>query len=244
MKLLLSLIFVLSIQNVYAIRKGVKTLHSKHPYLVELKIGIGTCSGVRISKNSILTAAHCFKQKPRSFTIKYIANGKIYAQKAYGKKVIYKGRELSEELAIIPFTPTKTEIEFTPLKIFAYTPGRLLPQTHLSIMGFGMNTKGQRAFRKGVIQFKKDYLNVNYSFPMMLNEPIKKLNQLPCPGDSGGPVFINQEEETKLLGIVSFISSDKQNIAAFDSQKQCQLANVAAYIPLNLHLEFLSRYLD
>lgn len=227
-----------------AIRNGQSQKHTHHPYLVKFQINTGTCSGVRISKNYILTAAHCFQRKPKSFRISYIANKKIYTQKKLTKNIIFKGRNYSEELAIIPFTPTSFEESFTPLPIFPYKPGLIPFNQVLSIFGFGTNQYDRRAFRSGKMAFKQDFKNSKYTYPMILTNPFKNTNQIPCPGDSGGPLFIDNKGETQLIGIVSFIAASKRNLQGLEQKDQCALADRAAYIPLHYHLDFLQRYLD
>jgi len=245
-KLFVALLIIVSF-NAFAMRNGKKMKHVSSPSLVHLQIGQGTCSGVRISKSFILTAAHCFKKNPKKFTIRYINGSKIIIEKIHYSDVIIKGTDLSEELAIVPINaPELPEDQvITTFPIYPYEPNHFFLTDEFTIAGFGMNQSGSiGTLKEGQVTFKQDYRrSANPDLQMLVVQP-KKSNDFPCPGDSGGPIFSYKGGEKSLVGIVSFIASSKVNLQNYEPQEQCRLANLASYIPISMHMDFLQRFLD
>lgn len=246
-KYLLVILTVLVSANSYAIRNGSAVNHRDQHNLVRLAIGSGSCTGVRISRDFILSAAHCFRGNPKKFTVHYINGTTKVKERVAFSDVIIKGKNLSEELAIIPINPPElaADVDHTFYPVYHYDFDSFTLLDEFAIFGFGIDSRGSLGqLRAGRVRFLQHYVvPAKYTYPMMLVSPHKE-DSFPCPGDSGGPIISKQNGIEELVGIVSFISSTKTKVEHLEQSEQCKRANVASYIPLNLHLDFLSRYLD
>ena len=228
--------------NCFAIRNGVMKSHIHHPYVVKLEMNNSICSGVRISEDYIVTAAHCFRDNPRRFTVRYINHeGYRYYTKLYMNSVKIKSTKLEEELAVIKLN-AGAFVKYPEIK--TVQRGDFNSESLFEILGFGFNERGQEGkLRQGELNYALEFFRGADKYTMLQMKPTKD-DQLPCPGDSGGPLFINEEGDRKLVGIVSYITDLDDRIDVNDDvTDQCKFADRATYIPLSEHMDFLKDYL-
>jgi hypothetical protein len=232
---LLVLFLILNITNAFAIRQGSERVNSGQH--VQITGGSGHCSGVRIHQNFILSVAHCFQRKDQIAKVSFIENKKLITQNIAVSDVIIKGTTSSEELAIIPIISNDTKY---------IAPKITLKQNFkrsqiFSIWGYGVKTDaGVGQLRTGHVKYNSSYRPAGRD-NMLVMKPTPN-NQLPCPGDSGGGLFL--DDEKTLVGIASFINNPHQSLRGKSIQEKCTIATRAYYIQLSHHMPFLSRYLD
>ena len=233
---------------VFAIRNGQKV---EKDYVGKISIGKSICTAVRVHEDHFLSVAHCFTQtSASSFKIKYKNGGKEITEKIQINDVIIKGHSTGEELTIIPINPKLDPLENEIIDISLDLPNQ---NDILNAYGYGYDHNGNSGSLKlGELSYKSMYVNDGHL--MMITKPGDK-NQLPCPGDSGGPL-LNQDG---LIALVSFINnSDKKLDPEKEEQRQrrrrnfsfnkytyvCKEANQAYYILLREHLDFLNQHLN
>lgn len=93
-------------------------------------------------------------------------------------------------------------------------------------------------------------------FDMLVLKPLRKKdiangsseveNQLPCPGDSGGPLYkVLSNGEHVLVAIISNITAPSKIVKQTETlpgHKVCAKATAAKYIPVALHADFLKQF--
>jgi secreted trypsin-like serine protease len=245
-KVVLILLITIS-SSAFAIRNGTVVSKRAHPTLVHFKIGSNTCTGIRISYDYALTAAHCFSNLAWKTKIKAtFMNGKILLSKRISiKKVTIYGEDSSVfDLAAVEITPKKGSLENTVIAALDTTTiSELSLNESFKIYGFGLNQAGSLGkLRTGDVSFKELYYRD--VLPMIKVIPTKS-NTLPCPGDSGGPLFkVDEAGIQKLVGVISFISSSTESLIKKDQKVQCEKADRAYYVPIVDHMNFIEKFLD
>ncbi len=235
-------LFFLLLTNAYAIRNGYTT--NLPDNVVTLKIHDSyACTGLRISQNYIITAAHCMtspvpsgldRRKKNRVVISYADNNDVYSTTTKTSKAIIKSYKNSKEIAVL-YIPSKNKNYKAP-KISTRSADIYLNNN--IFYGFGFTEKG------GFMKLRKGYLNSSGTdrfngHTMLVMRPGNQ-NHQPCPGDSGGPLFT---PDRKALGIVSFVNSSNQSLSGLSPKSQCQKANRSYFIYLAEHLDFLAPYL-
>lgn len=239
MKILFILAVLISLPA-HAIRYGTK---ANNKLVAHIKVGDATCTGVRIHRDFIATAVHCFSRRSvRRYKISYWdGNVKINARK-YTSNVIFKGENYGEELALIPLK-SKNDRFKAPM-IYR---GELDPAEPLKIYGYGMTYDGViDNLHSGSVFFHHHYYY--RGFPMVVVRPGER-NQSPCPGDSGGPLFKEIDGEYQLVGVVSFIRNSEGRLSPRSNDerlklKACQIGDRAYYVKLSEHQDFLDQHLN
>jgi hypothetical protein len=246
MKLKLVLfIFTFSLPT-FAVRNGMPT---HHPALALLKFSKGrVCTGTRISKDYIISAAHCFKASSKRYRIQYYNAGKLIKAKMLTKFVKIKSRKFYEEYALIKTLPNPEEPfpeEIMPVKALSLTDFHI--NNVLKIYGFGHTGNGNLGtLRSGELEFSSTYVEKNDSKQMLVMRPTNT-DHLPCPGDSGGPLIYTDELGKEfMVGNVSFISNSDINVAkslqGVDEIQQCLLSNRAYYLSIKENLDILKPF--
>lgn len=237
MKYLLILTLFLSITSVFASRNGTSVDRFERPYMVKIKVGRSTCSGVRISYNYVLTVAHCFtSSKKRKFTAYYIdgVNGNTLVYESIRtRKVIYNGHSSGEELAVFPISAISVVTPKLPRLYHNF----IRYGNEYDFFGFGYNTNGSIGELLKAKQ-KYTYTHMHDGHKMTVTTPTSS-NQQPCPGDSGGGLFDGED----LLGIISFVNSSSQSIEGLTPVQQCSKANRSYFIGLSEHKSFVQKFL-
>jgi hypothetical protein len=223
-------------QAAQAVRYGT---HTEHPLVARLDIGDSICSGVRVHRDFILTVGHCFKKGIKRFNLSYRDGNLNIKAKKNTSQVIFKGRGLSEELALIPIQSRNDEFqapEFLSLD-------QIAAEDIYQIYGYGMNFAGRLGTqRKGEVYFQQILSHKNHKMLVVKPGPIQ---QLACPGDSGGPLFKQINGSEKLIGVVSFINHSQRQLGSHAGKlKACQQANQAFYIIISEHQAFLQQHLN
>jgi hypothetical protein len=159
--------------------------------------GIYTCSGVAVSRQTILTAAHCLEGK--------IIKTRVFTEELYDPKK--EGWEIRQFELHPSYDPGFSFYQFDIAKI--YLKKRLPSFINIYPTHKGINQKG-RIIRVGfgkrngenirtlVIPILK---NINHK-----NGLLELYDENSFSGDSGGPIFITIDNQIFLIGIHSTLS--------------------------------------
>lgn len=165
--------------------------------LVEVtrKNGIFTCTGVAVSSKVVLTAAHCLEGK--------VEQVKIFPQKKYNQKLSHfnaKSYELHES-----YNPKKSQYKSDIAKI--YLENNLPADINIPPL-FSQGTISGKLFRLGFGGRDDQNIRTQLSLePRSLQNEVLELNdQYSLSGDSGGPIFLEQDQKIYLLAIHSTLS--------------------------------------
>lgn len=233
------LIGILFSSHAFAVRYGTKSYNN---LVAHIKVGDATCTGVRVHRDYIMSAGHCFRNKSTSkYTVVYMDGTIKITAKKFISGVIIKGQSLGEELALIPLISINDDFVAPDF----YLDQTLLPGMY-DIYGYGMDYNGNIGTqRTGKVEFKKTY---QYDGHKMLVVKPGKQNQNACPGDSGGPLFRTIDGKETLVGIVSFINHSERRLVSRGRDEAklqaCQIANQAFYVLLREHQEFINQHLN
>ena len=163
--------------------------------------GVFTCTGVAISSNIVVTAAHCLDGeilKVRIFTDSfYNRNNKSLVVKGFKTHPNYKPKS-SQYLADVAkiFLDEKLPSNIKILPIFRDT----IVYGNLYRFGFGeRNKKNLRTV-------------ITPTFRMMdlQNKTLELYDTFSYSGDSGGPIYLKQNNETYVLAVHSTLSFGPQ----------------------------------
>ncbi len=163
--------------------------------------GVFTCTGVAVSPTLIVTAAHCLEGeilKVRIFTESfYDKNNKSLSIKKYTIHPLYKSkssRYLSDLAKISLEENLPANIKILPIFKMQIVTG--------DIFRFGFGERNKKNLRTVTTpKFKR----------MDLANKIIELNDtFSYSGDSGGPIYLKQDNETYILAIHSTLSFGPQ----------------------------------
>jgi hypothetical protein len=249
-------VFFLYSSLIFASYKGQKVYN---PRLVELSMG---CIGTLINTNTVLTAAHCFSDKLETKKVlgKYyqerdIKLGKVSTYNSQNKKPHFQYKILS--FTVHPKfdyeqfeQPTALQVNLNDIAIVKI---KNLKKTDLQLLDFPLKIAAINLlsnFKGHSYSNKKPY--DTYAIPLILEQQtnthevyfkffknffqrvfkIKKRGLL-CPGDSGSPLFQqNEQEQLEFVGLVSRGSS-------FFSK--CQAATHVMYTLIAPHLNWITQ---
>lgn len=170
----------------------------------------GNCSGVLISEDLILTAAHCIPPNPRSLTIIFDSNLNN-AQQSNMRSVI--------SATTTPYWPTHSRnlknkgdlaiIKFQGSIPNGYKQAYLLTnsayigdRSYTLLAGFGINSTNQIGSSSGILRETFTTITqANYSSTEVMISQLGGRGT--CSGDSGGPAFILINGTYFLWGITS-----------------------------------------
>lgn len=243
--------------NAYAIKNGINTTYSEYQNIVHLRIGQSICTGVRVSPYFVMTVSHCFKGKNfTSFNVTYLDDStntkfKLTNERIYHYDIIYKSfNKLDREIAIFPinpFYPDGFSADAIIMKLEEILENRLG-----TIVGFGTNTsknsfglkRGQVSI--GTLTYEDQYLTgTREDNPQVLYiHPLVDSNQLACPGDSGGPLYIEKNGKRYLVGLVSRILAKKTRRPDKSPEGYCKRGVKSIYLPLMFHKDFIANNSD
>ncbi len=171
---------------------------------VALLVLVGTsfeeCSGAYISKTALLTAAHCFENRPTQVIVG--SQGNVRDGVRYAVHPLYDGKVGSPyDMAILR---VDQPIVGDPLPVLVSS--QPLVGDEVVVLGYGFDSEGQEGLAR--IQDGQAALRATYSRfggPLMGTTSIVSSGEgSPCSGDSGGPVLArNAKGEFGIIGLTS-----------------------------------------
>jgi secreted trypsin-like serine protease len=163
--------------------------------------GVFTCTGVAVSSNIVLTAAHCLEGE--------IKGVRVFTQESYNPKqtsLTIKSYKLHPN-----YKPEKSRFKSDIAKIIMAEP--IPPFVHLIPIYEGNMVSGQLyRFGFGERNNKNNRTVITPKFRKMnLKEKILEVDdKFSRSGDSGGPIFMQRGQEIYLLAIHSTFSHGPQ----------------------------------
>jgi len=157
------------------------------------------CSGVRLNKTTILTAAHCLNEFVFSVSVELASGERIMPSKiTLHPEATNRGSLFINDVALLTISPPDGEIPPPTVSI----ADRVTTGDSLTILGYGVtdgaNQTGSGVLRIGEMQVDDvttDLIFSDYAPPAQSNT---------CFGDSGGPAFVEDGDgRLALAGITS-----------------------------------------
>lgn len=182
----------------------------------ELPQGEALCTGSIISKNLILTAAHCVDHNPTKVKIIFASNiKKANADQLRDVTAIYQNPYWNKmdsakkgDLAILQFDG-KLPVGFSPVH-FASTNFKLKAGDAVVFAGYGV-TNGQRHSGSGVLRTTKTQV---IEFKSETEVVTDGRRTSVCFGDSGGPAFSLINGQMVQWGVASEVLNQSCNQAS------------------------------
>lgn len=169
--------------------------------------GIFTCSGVAISPTLILTAAHCLEGE--------IKNVRVFIQETYNPK--HPFFEISKFKIHPEYNSKKSAYQNDLAKII--TKNKLPSLIHIHSIHSGKSLNGT-LLRFGFGERNKKNVRTVISPTLRGIDHTSKIlelnDQFSTSGDSGGPVFIKEDQNIKLLAIHSTFSHGPEGNFSFN----------------------------
>lgn len=194
------------------------------------------CTATMITKNTAITANHCLFPNVAVSTMTVVIGGVSQELTAVKREVLTSA--LNQEIALIRFKEEVRGIQFPKLS-------EQFPASGSVVLGVGFGTSGKYPRNDGKLSgtFKVS-LSQSFIFgagtqPMIEVVPGNSKSQLPCSGDSGGPLFSATGD---LLGIVSFgIGSPGDTLYSQRETMvdQCQKTRKSYYVPIASNLAWI-----
>lgn len=168
-KILFALIAVILSSPANAVRDGIETLRTTDNFanIVRITVGTNTCSGTRITFDTVLTAAHCFGEDSgrSSFKVEYLNGEVTITEKLRVYDVTIKSRDLDQELAVFKIHPMFGDSSlYVPTLIYDYKSHDFLEGDKMIMAGYGMdNSENTTTLKYGVLKYHHSKSSVTTS---------------------------------------------------------------------------------
>lgn len=152
-----------------AVRDGIGTTRTTNNFanLVRITNGPNTCSGTRITFDTVLTAAHCFgEDSGRSkFKVEYLNGNVNITETIRVSDVVIKSRALDQELAVFKIHPQYGNASlFKPTVIYDYKTREFNKGDKLLMVGYGMdNSESTSTLKYGTLKYSHSNFSVTSS---------------------------------------------------------------------------------
>jgi trypsin len=185
------------------------------------------CTGTIVSKQDVLTAAHCISPHPQSmnviFELNAFAAGKdpvtLNILKAFVHPPTPHQKKLQNDLGWIRLQGPLPE-GAKPARLDLEDSEPVQSQKSLLVLGFGRTTglesadpsdlSGAGVLRSAWVQVQ------NLDVSKQTFSVLQKAGHGVCSGDSGGPIFRTSEAEPVLVGVASAVDRIKNDPSAAD----------------------------
>lgn len=212
------------------------------------------CTASLLKANIAITARHCVNfagerdRKPEEVTFKLPGRGE---SKVTGWKSL--GRDLHEELTILHLVKSFDLPEFPEI-----ATEELKLNDIVGAIGFGMTTYSKTADKKldvGQGQYGKmkftGYDELEYPLPGLAGvdvvhrrrnlemanfQQVHEDGNMVCPGDSGGPAFVETSDGIRLFGVASHLKPEPGKDLGV-----CDPRSTAVHVALHRHREWIEK---
>lgn len=210
---------VLSSTSARAIVGGATEVDPNTPNAVVMIVGSGGtfCTGTAIARNLVLTAAHCVQPgadyKVLDFTETHTPVFRdlkaITVHPSFNMQTLLAHRATSDVALLFLNQPLPPKFAVAQLDS---VPRRVAPGDALTIEAYGVTTRGEDKSSGRLRRASLQVTGTPGSLQIRLFDPITKNERSglgACTGDSGAPLFDDQNGFRKVIGVVSWSTGPK-----------------------------------
>jgi V8-like Glu-specific endopeptidase len=192
--------------------------NSLHQSVVMVIFGAGLCSASFLSDKVLVTAGHCTSEAKLGETRVYVRDqtGKLFYTPAskitthpdYKIQQTFQGTYVQNDVGVIEID-TAFPFPVRPLKIGSIDYLRTT-EANVTVAGYGLNTAtgGTQTLRTGTM--RATVLNIPNFYNRDGVYMVPLVDQIVCPGDSGGAVLKGTPSSTTLLAVNSLSNGCKK----------------------------------
>jgi secreted trypsin-like serine protease len=159
---------------------------------VKVEVGSGLCSGTVIGRRGILTAAHCFSDRPSAADVDVVIDDRRYRAKSYRIHPNFRSNQLYD-LATIRLQK-QIPSSITPISVLSTVPRKGMS---LEMYGYGKDESGDH----GVL--KVGFMTVRSVRSRYFRAIQSDTGYNSCNGDSGGPALLKVNGISQgILGVI------------------------------------------